>query len=61
MVFRTSEPFFETEASNKRWAKTLTYDKFGRTIKAIIPMGELTNEYNYRETIALMGATRECI
>lgn len=50
MVFRKSEPFFETEASNKRWAKTLTYDKFGRTIKAIIPMGELTNEYNYRET-----------
>lgn len=46
MVYRVSEPYFEADAANKVWAKTLTYDEYGRTVKAIIPMGELSNEYN---------------
>lgn len=50
MVYRISEPYFEADASNKIWAKTLTYDQYGRTVKAIIPMGELSNQYNSRIT-----------
>ncbi len=50
MVHRVSEPYFETDAGNKVWAKTLTYDQYGRTVKAVIPMGELSNEYNLRTT-----------
>ena len=50
MLYRTSEPYFEADAANKVWAKTLTYDAYGRTVKAIIPMGELTNEYKFRTT-----------
>ena len=46
MVYRVSEPYFEADATNKVWAKTFTYDGFGRTVKAIIPMGELSNVYN---------------
>lgn len=46
MVYRISEPYFEADASNKVWAKTLTYDQYGRTLKAIIPMGELSNQYS---------------
>lgn len=50
MVHRISEPYFEADAGNKVWAKTLTYDQFGRTVKAVIPMGELSNVYNGRIT-----------
>lgn len=50
MIYRISEPYFEANAGNKVWTKTLTYDQYGRTVKAIIPMGELTNQYNFRTT-----------
>ena len=46
MVYRLSEPYFEADASKKVWAKTLTYDQYGRTIKAITPAGEISSQYN---------------
>jgi RHS repeat-associated protein len=48
--YRTSEPYFEEDAAAKTWAKTYTYDEYGRPVTLTTPMGTSTSSYAGRTT-----------
>ncbi len=46
-LYRVSEPYFEADAENKIWAKTITdYDVFGRHTMVSTPIGNVSTAYS---------------
>jgi len=46
MVYRISDPYFESDAASKTWANTYTYDDYGRLSTLTTPLGLSSSSYN---------------
>ncbi|HLP05863.1 MAG TPA: FG-GAP-like repeat-containing protein, partial [Paludibacter sp.] len=49
-VYRISDPYFEPDAATKVWAKTYTYDMYGRPSTLVTLMGTNSTAYNGKTT-----------
>ena len=61
-VYRTSEPYFQEDAATKTWAKSYTYDEFGRQVTVTTPMGTSTTSYaDTTTTLVTPEGTQETV